>query len=374
MKIVFTGGGTAGHFYPLIAVAESLNTIAKEEKLVPPRLYYMSNNPFDEALLFDNSIAFKRISAGKLRTYFSLLNITDLFKTALGILVAIWKMFLIYPDVVISKGGYVSFPPVLAARILRIPVIVHESDSVPGRTNLWTGTFADRIAISWPEAAQYFKGDNVALTGQPVRRAIQTPAKEGAHEYLHLEEGRPVVLIWGGSQGAQIINKTILDTLPEILAEYQIIHQVGDANFEEVKNLANVIVKDDTLRVRYKPFGYLNTLALRMSAGAASLVISRAGSGLFEIAAWGLPSIIIPITESNGDHQRRNAFNYARSGACVVIEEKNLTPHVLVSEIKRLMQNEVERKRMGDAAKAFFLAGAEEKIAREAIRIALSHE
>ncbi|MBI4120640.1 MAG: UDP-N-acetylglucosamine--N-acetylmuramyl-(pentapeptide) pyrophosphoryl-undecaprenol N-acetylglucosamine transferase [Parcubacteria group bacterium] len=374
MKIVLTGGGTAGHFYPLIAIAEALNSIAKEEKLVPPRLYYMSNEPLDEALLFDNNVTFTRVSAGKLRRYFSLLNVVDLFKTAFGVLGAIGKMFLIYPDVVISKGGYVSFPPVLAARILRIPIIVHESDTVPGRTNLWAGTFADRVAVSWPEAAEYFKGRNVALTGQPVRKGIQSPAKEGAHEYLKLEEGRPVILVWGGSQGAQVINRTLLDILPELLAEYQIIHQAGEGNVEEVKNLAKVILKDDTLRARYKPFGYLNTLALRMSAGVASLVISRAGSGLFEIAAWGLPSIIIPITESNGDHQRRNAFNYARSGACVVIEEKNLAPHVLLSEIQRLMQNETERRKMGDAAKAFFMQGAPEKIAREAITIALSHE
>lgn len=375
MKILLTGGGSAGHFYPLIAIAEEVGRITAEEKLLRASLYYMSTTPYDKKMLSDNDIEFRRTFAGKRRLYFSLFNIIDVFKMAVGVLKALWSIYFLYPDVVISKGGYASIPAVFAARILKIPLIIHESDSVPGRANQWAARFALRIAISWPEAATYFKQkEKVAVTGQPVRRELLQPAKHGAHEYLNLTEGLPVIFIMGGSQGAKRINETVLDILPELVMKYQIIHQTGSKHIESIKQLTGVILAKSPHKERYKPFGYLNSLALRMSAGAASLIISRAGSALFEIASWGLPSILIPIRESNGDHQRRNAFNYARGGACVVIEEENLTPHVLLAEIDRLMEDGDLRRQMSKGARKFFKPGAAEKIAREAISIALEHE
>lgn len=375
MKIVLTGGGTAGHFYPLVAIAEEINRIAEEEKLLRPELFYLSISPYDKTALFENNITFKKILSGKMRRYFSFLNIFDVVKLALGVPQALFRLFRIYPDVVISKGGYASFPVVFAARLLSIPLIIHESDAVPGKTNIWAAKFALRIAVSWDSAAQFFPKKKTATVGQPVRRALQHPVPEGAYEYLKLEEKTPVILVLGGSQGAARLNTTILDALPELTKHYQIVHQTGMANLAYVKQMASVILPPDEPRAaRYKPFGYLNTLALRMSAGVATLVISRAGSTIFEIAAWGTPSIIVPITESNGDHQRKNAFNYARSGAAIVMEEKNLTPNVLLSEIKRVMDNPALRQEMKKAAHSFFKQGAAEKIAREAIKIALKHE
>ncbi len=276
---------------------------------------------------------------------------------------------------VISKGGYASVPTVCAARILRIPIIIHESDAIPGRGNVWAAKFAERIAVSWPETAKFFPREKTAITGQPVRAAIVHPSGEGAHEYLKLEENVPVILVLGGSQGAELINTAILDALPQLVEKYQIIHQTGPAHIQNALEMASVILsKDSALYARYKPFGYLHPLALKMSAGAASLVISRAGSAIFEIASWGIPAIIVPITKSNGDHQRKNAFSYARSGAAIVMEEKNLTPNLLLSEINRIMENETLKNEMGAQAHAFFKEGAAEKIAREAIRIALTHE
>ena len=137
MKILFTGGGTGGHFYPIIAIAQAINEIQEKEKLVGVELFYMSNSPYDERLLFENGISYKEISAGKIRRYFSFKNFTDLFKTFNGIISAIAALYVIYPDVVFGKGGYASFPVLFAARLLRIPVIIHESDSHPGRANLW---------------------------------------------------------------------------------------------------------------------------------------------------------------------------------------------------------------------------------------------
>ncbi|MBI2108601.1 MAG: UDP-N-acetylglucosamine--N-acetylmuramyl-(pentapeptide) pyrophosphoryl-undecaprenol N-acetylglucosamine transferase [Parcubacteria group bacterium] len=375
MKIVLTGGGTAGHFYPLIAIAEELHKIAETEKLLHPEIFYMSVSPFDKKALFENNITFKHVFSGKLRRYLSVLNIIDVFILCLGTIQALFKLFNLYPDVVISKGGYASVPVVFAARIFRIPIIIHESDAIPGRSNIWAGKFAERIAVSWDSAASFFPKEKTAVVGQPVRRDIANPIKEGAYEYLKLEEHIPVILVLGGSQGAEIINNVILDALPQLIGKYQLIHQTGVAHIKNAEQMSFAILKEGGLETgRYKPFGYLHTLALRMSAGVASLVISRAGSTIFEIASWGLPSIIVPITKSNGDHQRKNAFNYARSGAAIVMEEKNLTPHLLLSEINRIMENSALQEEMKKQAQGFFRKDAALKIAREAIRIALKHE
>ena len=156
MKILFTGGGTGGHFYPIIAVAEAISERVTEKKILPPKLYYMASNKYNPRVLFDHEIEFVQVPAGKIRRYFSLLNLTDLFKTAYGCLRALSKMFSIYPDVVFSKGGFDSFPALVAARFLRIPVVIHESDSEPGRVNAWAGKFAKKIAVSYPDAAKFF--------------------------------------------------------------------------------------------------------------------------------------------------------------------------------------------------------------------------
>lgn len=376
MKIVFTAGGTGGHFYPIIAVAEEVLRIARERKLIKPRIYYIASHPYDARLLYENEITFRKSSAGKLRQYFSIRNFFDFFKTIKGTLQSLLQLFIVYPDVVFSKGGYDSVPTVFAARILRIPIFIHESDAIPGRANLWASKFAYRIAISYPEAAEYFaKKDRLAYVGNPVRRAVAIPAHHGAYEFLKLDSGIPTILILGGSQGAQRINDLILTALPELIDKYQIIHQTGQKNIKDIEAEAAVILEKSEYKERYKVFGYLNDLALRMSAGIADLIISRAGSGsIFEIAAWEKPSIIIPIPESISRDQRKNAFSYARSGAAVVLEEENIAPHVLISEINRLMENHSLREQMSKEAARFKKPDAAAKIAEELIAVALEHE
>ncbi len=184
------------------------------------------------------------------------------------------------------------------------------------------------------------------------------------------------ILVLGGSQGAEAINNVILDSLPELLKNYQVIHQTGEANFDEVRSRAKYIVTDENLLNRYKPFPFLNPLSVKMSAGAASLVISRAGSSIFEIASWGVPSIIIPIPGiySNGDHQRKNAFNYARHGAATVIEEDNLSPVIILSEVKRILNDPKKFADMQSAALKFATPNASREIAQAIVDISLSHE
>lgn len=375
MKILLTGGGTGGHFYPLIAVAESINKTVKEEKLLPVQLYFLSDSPHDADMLLENNIEYVKISAGKVRRYFSILNFFDFFKTFFGIIEALIKVFNIYPDVIFSKGAYSSFPVLFAARLLRIPVVIHESDSVPGRTTSWSAKFAKRIAVSYPESVKYFDEKKVAVTGNPVRKNIQLlQSKANSKEFLGMVEDIPTVLILGGSLGARIINDQVLSILPKLVEKYYVIHQTGKANIEEVTGTANVILTDSKLKARYRPFDYLDNLNMTMSAGAADIIVSRAGSAIFEIATWGVPSIIIPITDTNGDHQRQNAYNYARSGAAIVIEEINLSANILLSEITRVLDDKALAKKMSESAKAFIKGDASELIAKEILKIGLQHE
>ena len=375
MKILFTGGGTGGHFYPIIAVAEEINALVEERKLLRPSLYYMGPTPFEERLLFENGIEFRKSPAGKLRHYFSLFNITDAVKTAYGILKALFQVFSIYPDVVFSKGGYASFPTVLAARLFKIPLVIHESDALPGKVNRFAGKFANRIAIAYPEAVRFFPKDKTALVGNPVRKALRTVAREGAYEFLHLSPELPVILALGGSQGARKLNDILLGALPELLERFQVIHQTGDTLFKEVESTARVILEKHPHANRYKVFPYLNELALRMSAGVAAVILSRAGSGaIFEIAQWGIPSIIVPLPELVSHDQTKNAFTYARSGAAVVIEQDNLTSHLLVSEITRLVDNQPVREKMKEGARSFAKPKAAREIAEAIIDLALKHE
>ena len=374
MRILFTGGGTEGHFYPIVSIAEELNSLTKEKKLLELELFFMSPTPYNPGVLFENGIIYKKNSAGKLRRYFSILNFFDLFKTGWGILVSLVQVYRLYPDVIFGKGGYASFPVLVAARILRIPVVIHESDTIPGRVNLWAGKFAKRVAVSYKDAAKYFRADTVAYTGQPIRKELREPITSGAREFLKIKENIPVILVLGGSLGAQKINDTVLESLKRLVEKYAVIHQTGKNNIREVEATAEVVLHDSLHKDRYKAFDYLNILAMRMAAGISSIVISRAGSTISEIASWGLPSIIIPINEKVSRDQHSNAFAYARAGAAVVIEENNLTSNILLSEIERLLTNDIEREKMKLAAKAFYKPNAARLVAEEILKIALGHE
>lgn len=374
MKILFTGGVTGGHFYPIIAVAEALHERVREKKLVTPSLYFAAPDPYDKTMLVANEITFVPTAAGKLRRYFSILNFFDYFKTAWGVVRAVLRIFFLYPDVVFGKGGYGSFPTLLAAKLFRIPVIIHESDATPGRVNAWAAKFATKIAVSYPEAAQYFPAEKVALTGNPVRKALMMPAREGAHQFLGLEAGVPIIYVTGGSQGAEALNEAVLGALPELVKDYQIVHQTGGANIKEVEQRARVALTNSEHPSRYKPFAYLNDQALRMVAGTAELAISRAGSTIFELALWGTPSIIIPIPEPISHDQTKNAYAYARSGGATVIEQNNLTQNLLLSEVRRILGNKDISQKMSASARAFARADASTLVADALLDIALSHE
>lgn len=378
MTIAFTGGGTGGHFYPIIAIAEALADLVREERLVAPTLYYLAPTSFDQKALYENGITHIRIPAGKLRRYFSLLNFTDLFVSFAGLIKAIFTLFRIYPDVVVSKGGYGSVPTVIAAWLLRIPLIIHESDAKPGRANLFAAKFAVKIAISFESAAVYFPEKvrgKIARTGIPIRKALARLETEGARQYLGLERDVPTILVIGGSQGAMKINEAVISALPDLVAVANIIHQTGQAHFEQVQSIAQVVLAKSPNASRYHPINYLNEVSLQRSAGVMDLVVSRAGANsIAEIGLWKKPAILIPIPESVSHDQRTNAYAYARTGAAVVLEEENLTPHLLVSEVKRIISDPELSARMGASAAGFTDPDAARILAREVLTIALKHE
>lgn len=378
MKVALTGGGTGGHFYPLIAVAEALEDIARERTLIEPELFYIGPAPFDRLALVEHDIIYRPSSAGRIRNYRSVLNFIDAFKTAWGVVRSTIQLFGLYPDVVFSTGGFAAFPTLYAARLLKIPVVIYDADAEPGRVSLWSSKFSRWIGLAHPDAAEKFPEKvraKIARVGHPIRKEIQEPAKEGGYQFLKLDPSVPTIFVMGGSQGAVAINETLLDALPELVKRYNVIHQTGSANLENTSGVASVILKNSQNAARYRPFGLLNTLALRMAAGITALVVARAGSGtIFEIASWGLPAILIPIPEDVSHDQTENAFSYARSGAATVLEQRNLSPHVLVAEIDRIVQDTALRTKMSAAAHTFARPQAARKIATVIIDTALEHE
>ncbi len=371
MRILFTGGGTGGHFFPVLAVIRETRRLAEEERILDLEIYYMGSAPLVPHLLRDEGVRIVSIASGKMRRYFSLWNIVDAFRTFWGIMRAIWNMFLLLPDVIFSKGGYDAFPAMVAARLLGIPVIIHESDAVPGRVNTFAGRFARRIAVSFVGASDSFPPEKTALVGVPIRKRILGGSLTNARENFSVFSPLPVVGIIGGSQGAQKINETAIGVLKELTDEFEVVHQTGVKSLEETEEQARVIL-ESAHHERYHPVGFLDEQGMRDFYLISTLIISRAGAGsIFEIAAWGKPAILIPLKDAAQDHQRANAYEYAGSGGAIVIEEENITPHLMLSEIKKAMASPDLLHRMATGAQKFSRINAAEIIAREILKIGM---
>jgi UDP-N-acetylglucosamine--N-acetylmuramyl-(pentapeptide) pyrophosphoryl-undecaprenol N-acetylglucosamine transferase len=303
-----------------------------------------------------------------------LLNFFDTFKTFSGLIVAIFRLFIIYPDVVMSKGGYTSVPIVLAAAFLRIPIVIHESDSVVGKANRLAAHFARAVIISYPETRTLFMHSNIVHLGIPIRTSLLSAPSLNALTELGVDPDRPVLLILGGSQGAERVNELILDSLDELLGDFSIIHQTGKQNFELCKRVAENLIPDEDRLKHYHPTPFLAGNMLNDAYHVASIVISRAGSNsIYEIALHNKPSILIPIPETVSHDQRTNAYAYARSGATTVMEEGNITDTLLRAEIDRIMQNEDIYTAMSKAAESFAKRDAAQAIGDLLIKTTQEH-
>lgn len=370
-RIVLVGGGSGGHFYPLIAVAECLNRYAENGFAL--ELYYMGPQPYDAQLLAENNITFVSCPSGKRRRYFSVLNFTDIFKMIYGFFVALFKLFLLYPDMVFSKGSYTSVPVTFAAFLLRIPVVIHESDTKPGSANKLASSFARYVAISFDDVAKYFPEKKEALTGIPMRSGFLEQIDDPLRE-LGLPQDKPVIFITGGSLGAERLNNLILESLDELLPNYVLFHQTGTDNESTVQSTAAALISDSSLLEHYFVKGSLSVRQMNAAMSAASLIISRAGTGtIYEIAAKGKPSILIPIPENISHDQKTNAYAYARTGAATVLEESNFADGLLTAEINRIMDDRDTYAHMVQGAQTFARNDAAEKIAEILIGISNEH-
>ncbi len=370
MRILFVGGGSGGHFYPLIATAEAIKATPQADSI---ELFYMGPRAYNRDVLMQNNINYLFCPAGKMRRYISLLNILDLFKIILGIFVALIQLFVYYPDVIFSKGSYTSVPILIAAWFYRIPVVIHESDALPGAANKLAARFAKHIAISYPEVAEYFPQDKVALTGIPIRRVLYTSIAE-PYSVLGIKPNLPVLFVTGGSSGAVRINDLILDSLDELLPEYQIVHQAGPQHEAIVRATAQSLITDQNLLDRYFVVGTLTAEQVTAAQTAATIVITRAGSTtLAEIALHQKPAIVIPIPEEVSHDQRTNAYAYARATGATVMEEANLNDSLLTAEIRRIMSDRAIYDAMVEGTKQFVYPSAAATIASALIDTGLRH-
>jgi UDP-N-acetylglucosamine--N-acetylmuramyl-(pentapeptide) pyrophosphoryl-undecaprenol N-acetylglucosamine transferase len=315
-----------------------------------------------------------RISGSKLRRYAALENILDIPRFFWSIIQSLAILYAVMPSAVFSKGGPGAFPVVLAAWFYRIPVVIHESDAVPGLTNRLSAPFATRIAISFSSAAAFFPERKTARTGIPLRKELVHP--EGDHAIakrsLGFTSDAPLMLVLGGSQGSTRLNEFIAKNLHALLAEFQVYQQSGDTNLKDTRTQAERIVErlPVELRGRYHIAGALSADALRTAFVAADIILTRAGaSAIYEVAAAERPAILVPLPEAASDHQRLNAGEFAATGAATVIEEANLSPAIVIAEAKKLLAGKnggVTPTRTAE----FLRPQAAGQIARELVRLA----
>lgn len=341
-RILLVGGGSGGHVYPVIAVANALKEKGNVE------LFLLGDDKFMRSAAQENGINFRPIMSGKLRRYFSPLNLFDIFKFPVGLFQSLWHIFWFMPDVVFAKGGYLSVLPSLVAKLYLIPLYIHESDSVPGLANRLLGRLADKIFISFQISAAHFGTEKTILTGNPVRKELLTGDKNEGANLFGLNPSKKTIFVYGGSQGSQTLNNIILESLVMMVSKnFQIIHQCGLGQYNAVKAEVDKIVKEgegnyaESVTRNYKFFPFLDAKQLAGAYAICDVIVSRAGAGsIAEIAMLGKPAILIPLsTKSSRGEQITNAIELAKYGA-VTIEEENLTPHIILSQIEYLLRPE----------------------------------
>ncbi len=323
-KIILTGGGTAGHVTPNLALIPSLRELGYEIR------YIGSYEGIEKKLIENAQIPYDGISSGKLRRYFDLKNFSDPFRVIKGYGEARKLLKKYKPDVVFSKGGFVAVPVVLAARHYGIPAIIHESDMTPGLANKLCIPSAKKVCCNFPETLQYLPKEKAVLTGSPIRAELLKGDRLSGLQYAHLAADKPVILVIGGSLGSVTVNTAVRNLLPRLLPDYQVVHICGKAHLDE--SLINV--------KGYVQYEYVDA-PLKHLFAAADLVLSRAGANsICEILALRKPTVLIPLSAaaSRGD-QILNANSFARQGFSTVLEEESLTDDSLYQAIRETFEN-----------------------------------
>jgi UDP-N-acetylglucosamine--N-acetylmuramyl-(pentapeptide) pyrophosphoryl-undecaprenol N-acetylglucosamine transferase len=367
-RIALAGGGTGGHIYPLVTVAEYIRDNYGVNEEVEFRFFGPSNS-LEKQIMESHSISQRGVISGKLRRYFSIKNFIDIFKFPIGLLQSLIHLLFFMPDVVFAKGGYASVPVVIAARIYRIPVIIHESDSFPGMANKFLGSIASKVAVCFEKARMHFPPSRTIMTGIPVKKEAKDGNPEIARNLLGIIQNKPVILVLGGSQGARSINDEILLILDDLLKKYTVIHQTGEKNLADVLSAVKLHYKTDKVE-GYFPLDFIGD-ELRDFYSLADVVISRSGStSIAEIAANKKPAILVPLLSSANDHQKINAFEVADAGGAIVLEQSNFKRGILLRNIEEIVSNDELRRKLSENIYKFYFPDATEKLAREIMSLA----
>jgi len=320
-RIILTGGGTAGHVTPNIALLPGLKNLGYD-------IHYIgSYEGIEKNLIEQFGIPYHGISSGKLRRYFSVQNFTDPFRVLKGFGEVRKLIKTLKPDVIFSKGGFVSVPVVLAGKQCHVPTIIHESDMTPGLANKLAIPSATKVCCNFPETLSHLPKEKAVLTGSPIRKELLIGDRAAALEFCGLTDGKPVILIIGGSLGSVVVNNAVRAILPELLKDFQVIHLCGKGKIDEsLQNLKG-----------YVQFEYIQD-ELKDLFALSDLVISRAGANaICELLALHKPNLLIPLSAnaSRGD-QILNARSFERQGYSIVLEEEELTSSVLLDAVLKL--------------------------------------
>ncbi|MDD6684389.1 MAG: undecaprenyldiphospho-muramoylpentapeptide beta-N-acetylglucosaminyltransferase [Lachnospiraceae bacterium] len=331
-RIVLTGGGTAGHVTPNIALIPGLKERGYE-------IFYIgSYNGIEKKLIEDMNIPYYGISTGKLRRYFDLKNISDPFRVLKGIHEAREILKKIRPDIIFSKGGFVAVPVALAASNLKIPLLIHESDMTPGLANRICIPYAVKVCCNFPETRDSLPEGKAFVTGTPIRQELLHGDADAGREFCGFNREKPVLMVIGGSQGSVFVNTKIREALPELLKNWQVVHLCGKGNL------------DDSLdhTPGYRQYEYIKEQLPDLFA-MADVVVSRAGANaICEISALAKPNLLIPLgTNASRGDQILNARSFEKQGYSMVLEEENLTEESLLEAVGKLYENrETYRKAM----------------------------
>jgi len=322
-RIVLTGGGTAGHVTPNIALLPSLKEAGYEV------FYIGSYDGIEKKLIEDFGVPYYGIATGKFRRYFDLKNVTDPFKVLKGFSEARKILKDLKPDVLFSKGGFVSVPVVRAAASLKIPCIIHESDMTPGLANKLCIPVATKVCCNFPETLNAVPADKAVLTGSPIRAELLKGSKEAGYKLCDFTSDKPVVMVIGGSQGAQSVNIAVREALDSLLQDFQVVHICGK---DKMDNLMLSVPG-------YKQFEYIKS-ELKDIFAMADVVISRAGANaICELLALKKPNILIPLSVASRGDQILNANSFESQGFSAVIPEEMLDPMSLVAKVNEIYMN-----------------------------------
>jgi UDP-N-acetylglucosamine--N-acetylmuramyl-(pentapeptide) pyrophosphoryl-undecaprenol N-acetylglucosamine transferase len=332
IRVLITGGGTGGHVYPAIAVADALLKDYDIERVI----YVGCPDSLEERVAEEHEIDFLPIRLTGMPRKLSFAFVKWLYRLNKSVIDALGYMMYTRPDVVLGTGGYVSAPLLFASLLLDCPYVIHEADAHPGLVNRTMAPWAAGISVAFEEARERLENKNIKLFGNPLRETIGEFSRSEAQILLELDENKQTMLIIGGSQGAQKINEAIIEALPVLLNDYnfQIIHQCGPKNYEELKNnLSRDIIENPSYLLR----GYFDDLAIPLAC--ADLAVSRAGSmSISELTACLVPSILVPYPYAAADHQRNNARSMLEAGASLYIENDDCNAENILEAVKTIFE------------------------------------